>query len=253
MRFRLYGSRDLPVAINIETDWRCNRHCWYCSRLNQGVTMSEELFHHIILSLKAWGFKGRVSLHSYNEPLLDKRLCEFIKFVKNHLPDCPVVIFSNGDLLTKKMMSQLIGAGMDKIMVSIHEPTSEEKALELFQIASEYPTVKLMDLRDHYRNLALWTRGKKDLMGKIGVTTKYSPCDKIYTCVVKSNGNIILCCHDGLEEYVMGSLIKNSLPEIWESSKFKKIRKQVSRGRFSLPICRQCGYQNGKERVAYYD
>jgi len=253
IRLRLYDGRDLPVAINIETDWRCNRHCWYCSRLNQGVIMTEELFQSIIFSLKAWGFKGRISLHSYNEPLLDKRLCEFIKFVKNYLPNCPVVIFSNGDLLTKKIMSQLIAAGMDKIMVSIHEPTSDKKALELAQIASEYSAMELIDMRDDYRNFALWSRGKEELKNNIGVIKKYSPCDKIYTCVVKSNGNVILCCHDGLEEYVMGSLITNSLQEIWESSSFNNIRKQVSRGMFILPICRQCGYQIGRESIAYFD
>jgi GTP 3',8-cyclase len=245
LRLRLYGGRDLPVAIEIETDWRCTRHCWYCSRLNQGVTMTEELFYKIILDLKAWGFKGRVSLHSYNEPLIDKRLCEFIKFIKVHLPKCPVVIYSNGDLLTKKMMLQLSAAGMDKIMVSIHEPTSDMKVLELTQIASEYPAMKLMDFRDGYRDFALWNRGKEELAKKIGEIKKYSRCYLIYTCVVQSSGNIVLCCQDGLEEYVMGNLITNSLQEIWESSRFKKIRKQVSRGMFTLPICKQCGYQAG--------
>jgi radical SAM protein with 4Fe4S-binding SPASM domain len=243
LRLRLYGSRDLPVAIEIETDWCCTRHCWYCSRLNQGVTMTEELFQRIILDLKTWGFKGRISLHGYNEPLLDERLCEFIKFVKVHLPNCPVVIYSNGDLLTKEMMLQLIAGGMDKIMVSIHEPTSDEKMLELAQIASEYTALKLMDFRDGHRNFALWNRGKEALAKKIGPIKKYSRCYVIYTCVVQSNGNVVLCCQDGLEEYVMGSLMTNSLQEIWESSRFKKIRKQVSRGMFTLPICKQCGYQ----------
>lgn len=239
----LCGGSDLPVAIDIETDWCCTRHCWYCLKLNKGVTMTEELFQSIILSLKTWGFKGRISLHSYNEPLLDKRLCEFIKFVKVYLPNCPVVIYSNGDLLTKKMMSQLIVAGMDKIMVSIHDPTSDTKALELAQIASDYPAMTLMDFREGYRNVALWSRGKEELVKKIGEMKKYSRCYLIYTCVVRSDGNIVLCCQDGLEEYVMGSLTTNTLQQIWESLRFKKIRQQVSRGIFTLPICRQCGYQ----------
>jgi GTP 3',8-cyclase len=242
-RWRLYGRRDLPLAIDIETDWRCTRHCWYCARLNQGVTMPEERFRLIILDLKTWGFKGRISLHSYNEPLLDKRLCKFIKFIKFHLPNCPVFIYSNGDLLTKEMMLQLITSGMDKIIVSIHEPTSDTKALELADIASENPILTLMDFRDGHRNFALFSRGKEDLVKKMGRIKNYFLCYLVYTCVVRSDGNVVLCCQDGLEEYVMGSVVTSSLQEIWESSRFKKIRKQVSRGMFTLPICKQCGYQ----------
>ncbi|HUN55057.1 MAG TPA: SPASM domain-containing protein [Smithella sp.] len=240
---RLYGGRDLPVAIEIETDWRCTRACWYCSRQNQGEAMAEELFRSIIAGLKTWGFKGRVSLHGYNEPLLDKRLCEFIKYIKINLPGCPIVIYSNGDLLTKKTVLQLIAAGMDRMMVSIHEPSSEIKILELAEIASEYPVVQLMDFRDGYRNFALWNRGNEELAIKLGAINKHSRCYFIFTCVVKSNGNVLLCCHDGRGEYVMGSLTANSLQEIWESSKFKKIRGQVCHGTFTLPICKRCGYQ----------
>ena len=242
-RRRLYGGRDLPVAVEIETDWRCTRACWYCSRLNQGVRMKEELFRRIILDLKTWGFKGRVSLHGYNEPLLDERLCEFIKFTRLNLPDCPIVIYSNGDLLTKKMVSQLIAAGTDKIMVSIHQPTSEIKVLELTKTAFEYPVVQLMDFRDGYRNFALWNRGNEELVKKMGVTINNSGCYFIHTCVVQSDGNVLLCCHDGRGENVMGNLVTNSLQEIWESSKFREIRRQVSRGAFTLPICKRCGYQ----------
>lgn len=242
-RVRMYGYRDLPVAVEIATDWRCTRHCWYCPRSNQGVTMTEDLFRKIILDLKIWGFKGRVSLHGYNEPLLDNRLCDFITFIKVHLPQSSVVIYSNGDLLTKEILLKLIAAGMDKIMVSLHQPTSDGRVLELTKIASEQTVVQLMDFRDGHRNFALWNRGKERLEKKFGGTKKYSRCYIIYTCVVHSNGNVVLCCQDGLGEYVLGNLLTKSLQEVWESSDFKKIRNQVSRGSFMLPICKRCGYQ----------
>ena len=64
------------------------------------------------------------------------------------------------------MMLQLIAGGMDKIMVSIHQPTSEIKVLELTKTAFEYPVVQLMDFRDGYRNFALWNRGNEELAKK---------------------------------------------------------------------------------------
>jgi len=243
LRVRFYGGRDLPVAVEIETDWQCNRHCWYCSRLNQGATMTEELFHKIIFDLKTWGFKGRICLHGTNEPLLDKRICEFIGFIKVNLPESPIVIYSNGDLLTNETMSQLVAAGMDKIMVSIHQPTPDKELFRLTQIAAEYPIMKLMDYRDGYRNDALWNKGNEVLAKKIGEIKKYSRCYLIYNCVVSSNGNVLLCCQDGLRENVMGNLNINSVQEIWESSEFKNVRQQVSQGKFNLPICKCCGYQ----------
>ncbi len=243
LRLRFYSGRDLPVAVEIETDWRCNRHCWYCPRPNHGTAMTEELFRKIILDLKAWGFKGRVSLHGYNEPLLDLRLCEFIKFIKVNLPKSPVVIYSNGDLLTKEMMSQLAAAGMDKIMVSIHQPTSDEELFRLTQIAGEYPNIQLMDFRDGYRKFALWNRGMETLANKIGRTKKYSRCYFVYICAVSSNGRVVLCCQDGSQDNVMGNLNIDSIKDIWESSEFKNVRRQISQGRFTLPVCKSCGYQ----------
>jgi GTP 3',8-cyclase len=243
IRFILYGGHELPTSIEIETDWRCNRHCWYCSRPSDGITMTEELFQRIIMDLHTWGFKGRISLHSFNEPLLDKRLCRFIKLVKVNLPQCPIVIYSNGDLLTEKMMLRLIAAGMNKIKVSIHEPTSETRILELTKLARKYPSIILMEYRDNHRNFSLVTRGNDEIIKKMGKIRIFFLCYVIYNCVVRSDGNVVLCCNDGLKENIMGNVTINTVQEIWESSKYKEIRNQVFRGKFTLPICKKCGYQ----------
>jgi 8-amino-3,8-dideoxy-alpha-D-manno-octulosonate transaminase len=115
--------------------------------------------------------------------------------------------------------------------------------LELTKTSFEYPVVQLMDFRDSYRNFALWNRGNEELAKKMGVIINNSGCYFIHTCVVQSDGNVLLCCQDGQGQNVMGSLVTNSLQEIWESSKFREIRGQVSRGTFTLPICKRCGYQ----------
>jgi MoaA/NifB/PqqE/SkfB family radical SAM enzyme len=205
--------------------------------------MTEEQFQRIIIGLHNWGFKGRISLHGYNEPLLDQRLCRFIKFAKIYLPHSRIVIFSNGDLLTEEKMQRLIAAGMEEIIVSVHEPTSDVKKFELVQLAHKYPAITLRDYRDKHRNSGLMTRGKEELVKKMGKMKKCSLCYIIYICIVRSDGNVVLCCQDSMEEYVMGNIATKSIREIWESSKFKKIRNQVSWGKFTLPICKQCGYQ----------
>ena len=62
------------MGIEIEINHDCNRACAYCpnsslKRKNQGQ-MSERLFLRLLGQLKEIGYRGRISYHFYNEPLL---------------------------------------------------------------------------------------------------------------------------------------------------------------------------------------
>ena len=72
-------------------------------------------------------------------------------------------------------------------------------------------------------------------------------------CLLTSNslsidyqGNIKMCCnvivdHDSHREYVLGNLLKRDVMEVWNSSRFQKIRERHKRSDWSdTPICRTC-------------
>lgn len=73
---------------------------------------------------------------------------------------------------------------------------------------------------------------------------------KIYTCAqsrhvermhILVDGTVILCCQDWRREYVLGSVTKNTLQEIWESEEYERIRKQIDQIGYPYPlICKRC-------------
>jgi radical SAM protein with 4Fe4S-binding SPASM domain len=69
--------------------------------------------------------------------------------------------------------------------------------------------------------------------------------------VVRANGDMTLCCYDisGLE--VMGSIKEQSLSEVWNSPKYRALRRAMLDGDIdSLPeVCRRCPIYNGAELV----
>lgn len=56
------------------------------------------------------------------------------------------------------------------------------------------------------------------------------------------NGDVILCCMDWKREIVLGNVKKESIYQIWNGEKYKKIRKMVN-GKIESPpnfICKRC-------------
>ena len=103
-RLLSYDKLPYPIAVEIETYNKCNGDCDFCP-INKNLDprehkyMKEELFYSIIAQLKEIGFKGYLSEFSNNEPLLDSRIFEFSKHIKQELPLATKIIFTNGLLL----------------------------------------------------------------------------------------------------------------------------------------------------------
>src|SRR5262245_22586687 len=101
---RRYGvdSAFMFKAVELELNSMCNRKCTYCPNVSSKRPvgfMSEELFKKIIHELEEIEFDGRISYHFYGEPLLDKRLPEFVQYTKDKVPNSYAEIYSNGDFL----------------------------------------------------------------------------------------------------------------------------------------------------------
>jgi hypothetical protein len=65
------------LLVEIETAASGNRRCHHCPVSTHGARtgqMPRELFAKIISDLREMGFRGTMSFHFYNEPLLDDRL-----------------------------------------------------------------------------------------------------------------------------------------------------------------------------------
>lgn len=98
-------------------DW-CPRHCL-------GNTPAIELptaaIERTVEFFAAYDFSGSVYFSIYNEPLLDARIYDLIRYVKARLPKSLIQMFTNGVELTDEVAQRLAGAGLGILWISIYK------------------------------------------------------------------------------------------------------------------------------------
>ncbi|MBF0128246.1 MAG: radical SAM protein [Magnetococcales bacterium] len=114
--------RRFPKFIMIETINQCNARCIMCAidfDSRKKSVMQPELFQKIVAQLAEHaGQVEKVMLYLDNEPLLDRQLHTKIRQVKQAGIRC-VNVASNGSLLTRNRVVELIEAGLDEIYLTL--------------------------------------------------------------------------------------------------------------------------------------
>jgi 2-deoxy-scyllo-inosamine dehydrogenase (SAM-dependent) len=222
---------DWFSTVEIEVNSRCNRKCGYCpvSVLPTPITerfMSTEVFDRIVSELGSIDFRGTLSYHLFNEPLLRRDLEVLAAEVAMALPDVFQLLFTNGDLLSDERYRTLKAAGIDYFIVTRHD----------FSPIVERPDQKVLLPSD----LVFANRG-----GFFAPLTEplsmpcYAPTDML---IITVDGDVLLCCDDAERRYVMGNILRQSLEEIWLAPTFVAIRNLLQAGNRAdaSDICRQC-------------
>jgi len=85
--------------------------------------------------------------------------------------------------------------------------------------------------------LTLLDRFKHMVLRKI-----FSYCPLPFTAFhILSNGDVILCTEDYNEKLKMGSLLDNSIKEIWNGKKYQELRGKIYNKRYlDIPLCKDC-------------
>lgn len=119
-----------PFTLFIDPSSACNFKCIFCptgdskllKTLNrwQGV-MSMDLFKKIIDDLDAFDKPIKVArLYKDGEPLMNKNFHKMVAYAKKSSSVEQVDTTTNGALLTKKISENMIGAGIDRINISVN-------------------------------------------------------------------------------------------------------------------------------------
>ncbi|MFH1830362.1 MAG: radical SAM/SPASM domain-containing protein [Pseudomonadota bacterium] len=127
---------DFPREIQIQTVSRCNAKCIFCpaSTLPPEMPhgkMDEGLFKKII-DEAVDRRPSKIKPYLMNEPLVDKRLPAFIKYIDERRHSSTVIeIYTNGALLDERMSEELIESGLDRLIVSFQgvDPDAYEKTM----------------------------------------------------------------------------------------------------------------------------
>jgi len=123
----------------IQTHSFCNAQCIMCPYKDTAHTLEQgkmewDLFTKIIDDLITYPSLEKIVLMLQNEPLLNKRLPEEIRYVKKKKPGIKIGIATNGSLLDNRMLDTLLEAGLTSLIFSINaltEPTFARVEKEL--------------------------------------------------------------------------------------------------------------------------
>ena len=112
-----------PRYIMIQTTSYCNADCIICpydslsKKQPQGL-MDLKTYKKIIDEASNYDIK-RILLYLMNEPLMDKGIVSKVNYAKEKNPKAIVHIVSNGSLLNKKLIKDLINSKLDYIEFSV--------------------------------------------------------------------------------------------------------------------------------------
>ncbi|MCG2686964.1 SPASM domain-containing protein [Candidatus Parcubacteria bacterium] len=244
-----YGTFRIFDSVNIETLNTCNRKCSFCPVTyypKERVEMSRKLFSKIVDELALINFCGRISLHSYNEPLLDGRIVDLIREVRIKCRQSFIVIYTNGDFVTPVLFRKMTEAGLDLLHVTQYDQKLNTNVLKLLENKAtrrnKNITVKSFDEGQICNRAGLLP----SIRSKCLINTHcFLPERQI---VISARGNILLCCNDYLERGVMGNCDKKNLMDIWNNEKFKQIRKHLKAGKRQVnDLCKVCDYKEGSK------
>jgi len=244
--------------VGIETTTRCNQHCSYCpfavkdnrkTKQRMATEMSPDLFSKIIDQLAALGFKGKIALQGFGEPLLDPLLEQRIREARTKLPEAYITINTNGRLLTPEKLQALIKAGLSHVYITNHldgKANADEPSLRPY--ISYFSRLTKLRNRGGTCDKALF----RDY-AQHGLTA--TPVDRqiciseINTLNISASGNILVCSDSFVEgkSNVMGNLSTSSIADIWFSDRFRVLRRDIRKGIFNCIACRRCNVGENKE------
>jgi len=277
-----YAQR--PKYIQLETVTKCNAKCEFCPQneiFRDPARMPEATWKKIVDDTRGQGITYRPFLT--NEPFVDNRMPEIVRYIKDNDPTATVEFNTNGELVTEKMGADLLEAGVDIMRFSIdglsretYEPSRlginydrvMERTQRFLQLWDEggyrdkvFTELRMIEVPENKHEIEAY----KDFWGpkcsEVLITQLYQwpwtgqqrgdvvlkPCLKVLDeLFFYSNGNATICCWDVHERAVIGNVLEQSVQEIWESYAARCMRAVLDDGRRDLVhLCSRCNaYQD---------
>ncbi len=120
-----------PLRVNIDPCDACNFKCDFCFQCKgsgfKGTVMPLALFERVLSQLKEFEAPINViQLFALGEPLLNREVPRFIRRIHEENVAKEVKITTNGSLLTHELIDDIIGAGLDELVISLNGLKDED-------------------------------------------------------------------------------------------------------------------------------
>lgn len=119
-----------PIVLLIQTQSFCNSRCSICpyptvsKKLPQGK-MEWSLFQKIIDEAAAEPLLSTIVFELHNEPLLDEKIFDCVKYIKAKAPNKRVAVVTNGELLDRFSPEDIAQSKLDTLNISLNAHSRE--------------------------------------------------------------------------------------------------------------------------------
>jgi radical SAM protein with 4Fe4S-binding SPASM domain len=121
---------DFPLTLLVQTQSFCNSRCSICpyptvsKKLPQGK-MEWSLFQKIIDEAASEPLLSTIVFELHNEPLLDERIFDWVKYIKSKGTNKNVVLITNGELLDRFSLTDIVQSNLDSLSISLNAHSRE--------------------------------------------------------------------------------------------------------------------------------
>lgn len=262
--------------VEIEIFSYCNRKCWFCpnsfiDRNSTNILMLEELYLKILNELKSINYSNMISYSRYNEPTSNREIfIKRLKQAKTIIPNATLHTNTNGDFLTRDYLDELYESGLKSMNIQSYLSKNEifntdnikikidimaeklgldfvEKinSIDRYEIAFKY---KEMNLNMYARDFRLNGNNRGGVLDTIPAIIRKSPCYIPFTDIyIDYNGKVLPCCNfrSDIKEhnnFILGDANNESILDIFNNIKMKKLRKKLLKDIDKLKPCNECNF-----------
>ena len=222
----------IPKTILIETSSACNRACSFCLHAKEKVVqefLPRSIINKLLVALPT-DFRGRISFHGINEPLLDPSLLDTISEFRSTYRGAYLSLNTNGDTLNAISVALFRDAGLNKLNFSVYDAPGLTKFIAL---TKAFPTFVERSPFVYENRAGYFTDD----------TPVEAPCRRPSTGMqIKSSGKVVLCCSDMKSEVILGDLSQDSLLDIFNSDRYQSIANKLTTTRLGVKPCQGCSY-----------
>lgn len=272
--FSLKNRLRRPLKVTIEITNACNSDCIMCPR--QSMTrpvgnMDFGLYKKIVSDCGKVGVQI-IQPFNFGEPLLNKRLGDFIRYTKENTK-ARVQISTNGAMLDEERGREILDSGLDRINIDIDgfsKDTYEkvrrnldfervvwntERFIEMKKRLNKkiFITISIINMSEtageiesfkkywrHKSDRVLdvkyntWTGSVSDRSTPQGNRSKFKcPCKMLWDqMVILQDGRVALCCLDYDGRVIVGDMKSESILEVWNGKPLDLLRQKQIELRF---------------------
>jgi len=204
--------------------------------------MSDDTFYKIIDNLAKLNYSRQIGYYSNNEPLMDNRIYDFIKYGVSKLPNARHILFTNGTLLNCDKFQSLIDSGLNFLYIDNYNDNGELNS-NIKKIYDEYKN------KEFSLNCKIYMRLNNEVLNNRGGSAPNKPknrkplnvsCYKPFMqLIIRADCGVSLCCDDALGKVTLGNVQEQTIEEIWYGQKHLDILESMRKNTRS-GICKEC-------------